>query len=109
MEKLHPVTIIQNPSYLTTYEFEKFDLPGWRDWVGQNWIISVYCSIAYVIFIFGTKYIMRNRQPFKLTKLLTTWNVLLAIFSIFAFLRCVPEFFHVLTSKNGFHNSVCKW
>ena len=108
METLHPVEIIE-PTYMKTYEWEKFDLPGWRTWVGQRWTLTIYASIVYVLFIFGTQFLMRNRKPFRLTGILTTWNSVLAVFSIVAFLRCLPEFIHVLTAPNGFHNSVCQW
>jgi elongation of very long chain fatty acids protein 6 len=94
---------------MKTYEWEKFDLTGWRLWVGQHWTLTIYASIAYVMFIFTTQFLMRNRKPFRLTGLLTTWNSVLAVFSIIAFLRTVPEFIHVLTAPNGFHNSVCQW
>lgn len=52
---------------------------------------------------------MQERQPFKLNKLLTIWNVGLAAMSMWAFSRCLPEFLHILLNKNGFHNSVCEW
>jgi len=109
MEIIHPVNLVDKPSYMTTYEWEKFDLNGWRRWVGKNWHFTIYTSIAYVIFIFTTQYLMRDRKPFKLTGILTTWNSILAVFSIVAFLRTVPEFIHVISSPNGFHNSVCHW
>jgi len=109
MEIIHPVTLIDQPTYMTTYEWEKFNLDGWRRWVGKNWHFTIYAAIAYVIFIFTTQYVMRDRKPFRLTGILTTWNSVLAVFSIVAFLRTVPEFIHVLTSPNGFHNSVCHW
>lgn len=110
MEKIFPVHILENPSYITPYEFEKrFDLQAWRTTAGKNWKVSVYVSAFYVSLIFAIQFLMKNRQPFKLTKTLTTWNCILAVFSTMAFLRTAPEFFHVLTSANGFHNTVCKW
>lgn len=52
---------------------------------------------------------MKNRQPFKLNGLLTVWNIALAVMSVWAFSRCLPEFVHILTGTNGFHNSICEW
>jgi len=52
---------------------------------------------------------MQNRAPFKLNKVLTFWNIGLALMSMYAFSRTAPEFFHILSSKNGFHNSICEW
>jgi elongation of very long chain fatty acids protein 6 len=108
MEVFRPVELTQ-PSYMKTYEWEKFDLTGWRRWVGQYWTLTIFSSVVYVAFIFSTQFIMRNRKPFRLTGVLTTWNSVLAVFSIIAFLRTVPEFIHVLAAPNGFHNSVCQW
>jgi elongation of very long chain fatty acids protein 3 len=108
MEVFRPVELIQ-PSYMKTYEWEKFDLTGWRRWFGQHWSLTIYISVVYVALIFSTQFIMRNRKPFRLTGLLTAWNSGLAIFSTIVFLRTVPEFIHVLSAPNGFHNSVCHW
>lgn len=50
---------------------------------------------------------MRNREPFKMRKLLFLWNLGLATFSIMGSIRFLPEVFYVL--KNfGFDYSVCK-
>jgi len=109
MEQFRIVNVTSEPTYMKTYEFENFELTKWRLFIGKYWSISIYASILYVLFIFSTKFLMRNREPFRLTGILTTWNIVLAVFSIVAFLRTLPEFLHVLTSENGFHNSVCQW
>lgn len=50
-------------------------------------------SILYVIVVFGTKFFMRNRQPFNLFVPLNAWNLFLAVFSIVGTLKLTPEFF----------------
>jgi len=101
---------LYDPKYMNTWEWEKsFDLDGWRKWMHHYWTFSVYASMVYVVFIFGTKFLMRNRKPFRLTGILTTWNCVLAVFSTIAFLRTLPEFINIITGKNGFHHSVCEW
>lgn len=101
------VDAISNPSYLTVYQWEHFELRRWRKWMGANWTLSIYASVLYLLLIFSVQRLMRNRQPFQLRKALTCWNILLASFSIMGFLRTAPELFHVLKSEQGFHKSIC--
>lgn len=101
---------LKEPSYLTLASYERnFDLTHWRKVFGEYWQISAYTSAIYVFLLFGGRWAMRNRAPFKLNGLLTVWNIGLAAMSIYAFLRVAPEFLRVLLGKNGFHNSICEW
>jgi len=97
-----------SPNYSFGFEFEKaFKNQDARNWMEKHWVDSFYWSIAYVIVIFGGKYLMRNREPFKLRKILFVWNLALAMFSIAGSMRMIPEMVYVL--KNfGFHYSVCR-
>jgi len=98
------------PLYLTLADYERnFPLTYWRQEFGQLWPVSVYASALYIILVFGGRWIMSSRQPFKLNGILTLWNIGLAVMSIYAFARVAPEFFYVLLGKNGFHNSICEW
>lgn len=49
---------------------------------------------------------MSNRPAFKLKRLLTLWNISLALFSIVGSFRTLPELLHVLR-RFGFYHSVC--
>lgn len=49
---------------------------------------------------------MSNRPAYKLKRLLTLWNLSLAIFSIVGTLRTLPELLHVL-GRFGFYHSTC--
>lgn len=101
---------LKEPSYLTLAPYERdFPLTYWRKVFGEYWQISAYTSTIYVLLVFGGRWLMRNRAPFKLNGILTVWNIALAAMSIYAFSRVAPEFFRVLLGKNGFHNSVCEW
>lgn len=102
---------LTEPDYLTVTDYERnFDLTYWRKLFGDGyWKASVYLSVIYVISVFGGIALMRNRQPFKLNGLLTVWNIALAVMSVWAFSRCLPEFVHIMIGKNGFHNSICEW
>ena len=63
-------------------------------------------SLLYVVVVFGTKFFMRNRQPFDLFIPLNAWNFFLAVFSITGTVMLTPEFFE--TVNKGFVNSYCK-
>lgn len=100
------VVIEDQVPYLRTFDWEYINLSKCRRWMERNWMLSVYVSVIYVCVIFIVQSWMKNRQPFKLRKVLVAWNIMLAAFSIFGFLRTVPELIHINTSY-GFHNSIC--
>lgn len=110
-EKFLEVAYVQpTPSYITLTSYEaSFPLTYWRHVWGQWWHLSAYAAAIYVVLVFGGRYIMSSRAPFKLNRLLTVWNIALASMSIYAFARVAPEFFNVLLGPNGFHNSICEW
>ncbi|VDM32008.1 unnamed protein product [Toxocara canis] len=60
-----------------------------------------------MLIIFGTKYLMRNRQPFELFYPLNVWNAFLAAFSIAGTVTLLPEFISTI-SKHGLNASYCK-
>ena len=64
-----------------------------------------YCGI-YVALIFAGKHYMSNRPKYELRGMLILWSALLAIYSIFGFLRIMPGMFHVLR-HHGFYHSIC--
>ncbi|KAH9395196.1 hypothetical protein TYRP_020955 [Tyrophagus putrescentiae] len=68
----------------------------------QHWDLSIYLSVAYVLLTFGLKAAMSLREKgFDLQRPLIAWNFLLAAFSFFGAVRCLPEFAHVL-ANDGF-------
>ncbi|CAL8140373.1 unnamed protein product [Orchesella dallaii] len=108
--KFIEVPLVENTFGLKLFDYEKnFPLTYWRQVFGDYWTISAYTSALYVILLFGGRWYMSSRAPFKLNKLLTIWNVGLAIMSIYAFCRVAPEFIFVMLGKNGFHNTICEW
>jgi len=86
---------------------EKFPEEDAKRWVDQHFWLTFQVSTLYVIFVFGTKYLMRNRPPFSLFVPLNAWNLFLAVFSIMGMVRLTPEFFDALFNT-GFLNSYCK-
>jgi len=98
------------PDYISLADFERnFDLMYWRKLFRENWIVSVYLSVIYIVFVFGGVVLMKQRKPFKLNGVLTVWNIGLSALSICASYRIAPEFFNTLFSENGIHYSVCEW
>lgn len=104
-----PVPIV-DPIFQKNYEWEKFDYPYWRKWMGSHWHWTVIISVVYVTLIHLGRRWMTNREPLKLRKPLIVWNTALAIFSLFGFYRIAPEMLNVLSQPNGFYHSVCtRW
>jgi elongation of very long chain fatty acids protein 6 len=89
---------------LTTEPFLEKDS---RRWVEKHFPLTLQISTLYVMVVFGTKYLMRNRQPFNLFVPLNAWNLFLAVFSIIGTIKLTPEFFGTLFAK-GFQESYCK-
>ena len=76
------------------------------DFMQNRWHYSIYLSLGYVIVIFSLKHFMENREPLSLRKPLFLWNAILALFSIYGTIRCLPEFIDIL-SKQGIYGSFC--
>jgi hypothetical protein len=100
------VVVEDQVSYLRTYDWEYINLAKCRRWMERNWMLSVYASVVYVCLIFLLQHWMKDRPAFKLRKALVVWNIMLAAFSIFGFLRTVPELMYI-NSFYGFHLSIC--
>ncbi|CAD6191306.1 unnamed protein product [Caenorhabditis auriculariae] len=91
---------------LATHGGKNFPDNEGRKFYADHFDLTLQASILYVVVVFGTKWFMRNRQPFSLFVPLNIWNFILAAFSILATIRMTPEFFSVLTNK-GVVNSYC--
>ena len=70
----------------------------------RNWGLII--SISYILVIFCLQKYMKNRERYEMKGLLIVWNWLLAIFSIIASARILPELYHVLRTQ-GFYASLC--
>lgn len=91
-------------SVLLPFE-QNFSAVAAKRWMEENWHTSFYYSLAYVIIVFSFKRLMANSKPYSLSKLLLLWNAGLAIFSISAFIRTVPEF--IFSMNQGTYYLVC--
>jgi len=78
-----------------------------KQWINDHFLITIQMSLVYVVVVFGTKFLMRNRQPFNLFVPLNAWNLFLAVFSIMGTIKLTPEFISTLQNR-GFQASYCK-
>lgn len=76
--------------------FEHFDFRDKKQWMAENWTLSIAITVGYLGLIFLGQAFMRNRQALDLRRLLTAWNISLATFSIAATLRTFPELIRIL-------------
>lgn len=95
------------PFNLTAYEFEKsIDSADLINFVKENFMLSVWSSLVYIVVIFGGKWIMEKQDRFGLSSALAVWSGMLAIFSVAGTVRMWPEIIHVLRYE-GFYRSAC--
>jgi elongation of very long chain fatty acids protein 6 len=85
----------------------EWDYRSRQEWMGSHWHYSFTFTAAYLSSIVIGQFLMRDRKPFSLRGPLTLWNSALAIFSIAATLRTLPELIMILIGQNGIYNSVC--
>src|SRR5665811_1692628 len=98
--------VIQNPSYLTPWEMEKYDFNLWNNRLIDNWQYILVVSSIYVILVHWGQQWMESRKPFKLQGPLICWNLFLTISSLIMFIRLLPEFLHEITN-HGIYHSIC--
>lgn len=98
-----------NKSFVFFFEKKFFDIDSTYAeirWFQNNWHMSFYYSILYVLVVYGGQKLMRNREKFHLYHSLVAWNVVLAVFSIVGTIRFLPYFIKTITTK-GLDHSVC--
>lgn len=69
-------------------------------------VVLVICALYLALCVMGTR-VMASRKPFKLGRMLTSWNLLLSMFSAVGFLRTAPHLVYYL-SRTGLYASV-RW
>ncbi|KAI6224715.1 Elongation of very long chain fatty acids protein [Aphelenchoides besseyi] len=94
------------PRLLRIATADRFDEPAAKQWVQDHFYLTLQISLAYIVVVFGTKFLMRNRQPFSLFVPLNTWNFILAVFSIVGTIKLTPEFLTTVYNQ-GFEESYC--
>lgn len=75
-------------------------------WMEENWYYTTYVSIVYMLVVYSIQQFMRTREPFKLRKCLTLWNIGLTIFSMAGSYYMIQEMYDALYVK-GLDHSVC--
>lgn len=85
-----------------------FDYRTRQAWMGHNWHWSFYGTGIYLTSIYLGQLYMRNRKAYNLRTQLLIWNVSLAVFSIAATIRTLPELVNILRRDDGIYSSVCE-
>lgn len=94
------------PGIPIAFPFEaSFNVQYHMKWFHDNWYISIYFSIAYLLFVYFVSKFMKTRERFDLRLPLTIWSLLLCLFSLCSTIRIVPELWHTFMTK-GFKESV---
>lgn len=89
-------------------KFERKDLLDIQvQWTLNNWTLSIYYSIGYIILVFLGRRFMRNREKFRLNRSLIAWNILHSVFSVLGAIRLVPGFVDMLYTQ-GLDYSICE-
>jgi len=90
------------------FGFEKnFDYWAAFFWFANNWTICYYFIGIYLVTIFAGQQLMKSRPAFQLRGSLFLWNLFLALFSIVATIRMIPESLYMV-NEYGFHGTVCE-
>ena len=69
----------------------RFDIHRASDWMEQNWPLSIYVSLLYLMLVVAGRQWMQSKAPFSLRKMLVMWNTGLATFSVCGTLTLVPS------------------
>lgn len=72
----------------------------------NNWHLSIFFAVFYLVSIFLIQRSMKIRPPFQLNGIFFLWNLALAVFSISASIRLLPLLIFNLTS-NGIFDFTC--
>lgn len=83
-----------------------FDLHSHIAWMKQNWHLSIYMALIYVVVIYSVRHLMTTRKPFRIRKIVLAWNIALSAFSIFGMCRAIPETVHLLQNY-GLYTALC--
>ncbi|XP_074763923.1 very long chain fatty acid elongase 3 [Athene noctua] len=96
-----------DPSELQPHDFEKnFNNQKAREWMRNNWHMSLYFAAAYLVLIFGIQHLMKEQRAYNLRPALTLWSLSLALFSAAGAIRVWKVMAFIISTK-GFKHSVC--
>ena len=106
--KTESINAVHDLSLSEPFEFEKnlVDFTKAHKWLEQNWTCSIKATVAYLLIIYGTRRLMRNREKFDLRRALALWNLILAVFSVVGAMRMWPVIYEIY-QKHGFKGAVC--
>ncbi|VDN59292.1 unnamed protein product [Dracunculus medinensis] len=106
-QKILSIPTLNTDEFYRIISAKNFSDSDAKEWVLNHQLFALQSSLLYIFFIFGIKYVMQNREPFKLSLPLNIWNAFLALFSICGTFMLLPEFMETLRER-GFRASYCK-
>ncbi|XP_054162395.1 elongation of very long chain fatty acids protein 6-like [Oppia nitens] len=83
-----------------------FDVLFHREWFAQNWHLSVYASVVYIICVANGQKWMKCRKAYRLKNVMLFWNISLSLFSLCGTSKLLPELISSVMNK-GFYHSIC--
>ena len=93
---------------LILFRFEKnYDPVSVLNWMQQNNYVPVVACFLYYVLIFGGKYLMEEKQPWKWRKTLALWNLGLSAFSWIGMARTSPQLLHNLSTMT-LRDNLCR-
>lgn len=104
-EQISDLLISSTRFLATPYELS-FDSNPPVEFATNNWPLAFGLVTSYVIFIFGAKYVMKDREPFDLRIPLAMWNALLSIFSFIGMFRTMPYLLGMIM-KMPYEQTIC--
>jgi len=96
-----------SPSAAAAFSLLSWKLEPSLEWMKQSWHYTIYISIVYAATIFSIQSAMTKREPLKLRRFLTVWNIALSLFSGIGSYYMADEMYDALYLK-GLDNSVCR-
>lgn len=70
---------------------EEFDFENKIELSKSYWWITIILSVIYLALVYYGVQWMKNRPAFGLRKTLALWSAVLAVFSFYGAIHCVPE------------------
>ncbi|NXX75281.1 ELOV6 protein, partial [Urocolius indicus] len=77
-----------------------------REWMRQNWHVTLFFAVVYMIVIFGIQRYMKQREGFSLRAPLALWSFGLAALSTVASVRLWKHTLFIFSTK-GLKQTVC--
>ncbi|CAL8097183.1 unnamed protein product [Orchesella dallaii] len=97
---------VQPPKHYPFF-FENVNMVWWQNMMIEYWKFPFVICAIYLSIVFGIQAFMKNREAYKLRRVLIIWNLTMAAINLMGFLRQAPELYEILNKPDGIHRSLC--